>query len=131
MSFDSQKLSHIHDNFATHLSISSPLGDPLGKINKFSYLLDAKHLLALSTPSTDESLQHAIMDDCMEVIHDRFVCPLLEQQFMSKMGPSNLAHHIQQLAESPFTMLVKAAIPFAITSCSSLIDVIQSFCVYD
>jgi len=66
MSFD----SHIHENFTIRFSISSPLGDPLGKLNKFSYLVDAKHLLALSTPSADERLQHTIVDEHIEVIQD-------------------------------------------------------------
>jgi len=35
MSFD----SHIHENFLIQFSMSSPLGDPLGKLNKFSYLV--------------------------------------------------------------------------------------------
>ena len=46
------------------------------------------------------------------------------------MGHSNRAHRIQQLAESPFTLLVKAAIPFAATSASALLNAIQGFCVY-
>jgi len=69
MSFD----SHIHENFLIRFSISSPLGDPLGKLNKFSYLLDAKHLLALSTPSGDEPLQCTVVDEHIEVIQDLIV----------------------------------------------------------
>jgi len=64
MSFD----SHIHENFTIRFSISSPLGHPLGKLNKFSYLVEAKHLLALSTPSDDEPLQCTIVDDHIEAI---------------------------------------------------------------
>jgi len=123
MSFDFQ----IHENFAIRFSIASPLGDPLGKLNKFSYLLDAKHLLALSTPFADEPLQHTIVDDCIEVIQDLIVYPLLEQEFMSTMGPSNRAHRIQQLAESPFTLPAKAE---AVTSPASLLEAIQGFCVW-
>jgi len=69
MSFD----SHIHENFTIQFSISSPVGDPLGKLNKFSYLLDATHLLALSTPSSNEPLQCAVADDYIEVIQDLIV----------------------------------------------------------
>jgi len=104
MSFD----SHINENFTIQFSISFPLEDPLGKLNKFSCLFDAKHLLAQSTPSAVEPLQHGVVDDCMEVIQDHIVCPLLEQQFMSTMGPSNRARHIQAFVESPFTLLAKA-----------------------
>jgi len=74
MSFD----SNIHENFAIRFSMSSPLGDPLGQLNKFSCLLDAKHILALSTPFADEPLQHTIADDCIEIIQDLIVCPLPE-----------------------------------------------------
>ena len=123
MSFD----SHIHENFTIQFSISSPLGDPLGKLNKFSYLVDAKHLLALSTPSADEPLHYTIVDDYIEVIQDLIVYPLLEQEFMSTMGPSNRAHRIQQLVESPFTLLAKAE---AVTSAASLLEAIQDFCVW-
>jgi len=123
MSFD----SHIHENFAIQFSISSPLGDPLGKLNKFSYLLDAKHLLALSTPFADDPLQCTIVDDYIEVNQDLIVYPLLEQEFMSTIGPSKRAHRIQQLAESPFTMLAKAE---AVTSAASLLGAIQGFCTW-
>jgi len=75
MSFD----SGIHENFTIRFSVSSPLGDPLGKLNKFSYLLDAKRLLALSTPFADEPLQYTIAEDYIEVIQDLIVYPLLEQ----------------------------------------------------
>jgi len=123
MSFD----THIHENFAIQFSISSPLGDPLGKLNKVSYLLDAKHLLALSTPSADEPLQHTIVDDCIEVIQDLIVCPLLEQEFMSTMGLSNRVQRIQQLAESSFTLLAKAE---AVTSAAGFLEAIQGFCAW-
>jgi len=123
MSFD----SHIHENFTIQFSISSPLGDPLGKLHKFSYFLDAKHLLTLSTPSADEPLQCTIVDDHIEVIQDLIVYPLLEQEFMSTMGPSNRAHRIQQLAESPFTLLAKAE---AVTSAAGLLEAIQGFCAW-
>jgi len=123
MSFD----SHIHENFTIQFSISSPLGDPLGKLNKFSYLVDAKHLLALSTPCADEPLQYTIVDEYIEVIQDLIVYPLLEQEFMSTMGPSNRAHHIQQLVESPFTLLAKAE---AVTSAASLLEAIHDFCTW-
>jgi len=112
MSFD----SYIHENFTIRFSISSPLGDPLEKLDKFSYLVDAKHLLALSTPSADEPLHCTIVDEHIEVIQDLIVYPLLEQEFMSTMGPSNRAHRIQQLVESPFTLLAKAE---AVTSAAS------------
>jgi len=122
MSFE----SHVHENFSIRFSISSPLGDPLGKLHKFSYPLDAKHLLALSTPSANEPLQHAVADDFIEVIiKDLIVYPLLEQEFMSTMGPSNHAQRIQSLAESPFTLLAKAE---AVTSAASLLEAIQGFC---
>jgi len=49
---------------------------------------------------------------------------------MSKMGSSIRAHRIQQLAESPFTLLCKAPIPFAVTSVSTLLDTIDGFCAY-
>jgi len=123
MSFD----SHIHENFSIRFSISSPLGDPLGKINKFSYLVDAKHLMALSNPSADEPLQYTIVDDHIEVIQDLIVYPLLEQEFMSTMGPSNRAQRIQQLAESPFTLLAKSE---AVTSAAGLLEAIQGFCTW-
>jgi len=121
MSFD----SHIHENFTIRFSILPPIGDPLGKLNKVSYLLDAKHLLALSTPFGDEPLQHTIVDDYIEVIQDLIVYPLLEQEFMSTMGPSNRAHCIQQLAESPFALLAKVE---AVTSAAGLLEAIQYFC---
>ena len=121
MSFD----SHIHENFTIQFSISSLVGDPLGKLNKFSYLLDAKYLLALSIPSDNEPLQYAVANEYIEVIQDLIVYPLLEQEFMSTMGPSNRAHRIQQLAESPFTLLAKAE---AVTSAASLLEAIQCFC---
>jgi len=121
MSFD----SHIHENFTIRFSISSPLGDPLGKLHKSSCHLEAKHLLALSTPSSNEPLQHAVADDCIEVMQELIVYPLLEQEFMSSMGPSNHAQHIQQLAESPFTLLAKTE---AVTSAAGLLEAIQSFC---
>jgi len=124
MSFDSR----IHENFTILFSISSPLGDPLGKLNKFSYLLDAKHLLALSNPSADEPLQCTIVDDHIEVIQDLIVYPLLEQEFMSTMGPSNRAQRIQQLAESPFTLLVAKA--EAVASAAGLLEAIQCFCAW-
>jgi len=123
MSFDSR----IHENFLIRFSISSPLGDPLGKLNKFSYLLDATHLLALSIPSDDEPLQCTIADDYIEVIQDLIVYPLLEQEFMSTMGPSNRAQRIQALAESPFTLLAKAE---AVTSAATLLEAIQDFCAW-
>jgi len=123
MSFD----SHTHENFTIRFSVSSPVGDPLGKLNKFSYLVDAKHLLTLSTPFADEPLQCTIADGHIEVIQDLIVYPLLEQEFMSTMGPSNRTHRIQQLAESPFTFLAKAE---AVTSPSSLLEAIQDFCTW-
>jgi len=123
MSFDSR----IHENFTIQFSISSPLGDPFGKLHKFSHLLDAKHLLALSTSSADEPLQCTTADDYIEVIKDLVVCPLLEQEFMSTMGPSNRAHRIQQLAESSFTLLAKAE---AVTSAANLLEAIQGFCAW-
>ena len=49
---------------------------------------------------------------------------------MSSMGHSNRAHRIQQLAESPFTLLAKAAIPYAVTSASALLHAIQGFWAY-
>jgi len=117
MSFD----SHTHENFTIQFSIS------LGKLNKFSYFVEAKHLLALSTPSADEPLQYTIVDEYIEVIQDLIVYPLLEQEFMSTMGPSNRAQRIQQLVESPFTLLAKAE---TITSAASLLEAIQDFCVW-
>jgi len=83
--------------------------------------------LALSTPSDDEPLQYTIADDYIEVIQDLIVYPLLEQEFMSTMGPSNRAHRIQQLAESPFTLLAKAE---AVTSAATLLEAIQDFCAW-
>jgi len=88
--------------------------------------LDAKHILALSTPFAEEPPQHTIADDCIEGIQDIVVCPLLEQEFVSTMRPSNRAHRIQQLAESPFTLLAKAE---AVTSAASLLEAIQGFCM--
>jgi len=61
----------------------------------------------------------------MKVIQDCIVYPLLEQEFMSTMDPSDHAHRIQQLAESPFTPLAKAE---AVTSAASLHEAIHSFC---
>jgi len=94
--------SHIHKNYLIRHSISSPLG----KLNKLSHPLDAKHPLALSTPSDDEPLQFATVDDCIEVIQNCFVYSLLKLEFIFKMGPSNRANCNQHLAGSPFTMLV-------------------------
>jgi len=60
-------------------------------------------------------------------IQDLIVCPLLEQEFVSTMGPSNRAHRIQQLAESPFILLAKAE---AVTSAAGLLEAIQGFCAW-
>jgi len=108
MSFDSR----IHENFTIRFSISSPLGDSLGKLNKFSCLLDAKQLLALSTPSSNEPLQCAVADDYIEVIQDLIVCPLLEQEFMSTMGPSigkasDTECHIELMSSSSCFVLAR------------------------
>jgi len=46
---------------------------------------------------------------------------------MSTMGLSNRAHRIQQLAESPFTLLAKAE---AVTSAASFLGAIQGFCTW-
>jgi len=89
--------------------------------------LEANHLLALSTLSADETLQHAVADDYIEVIQDLIVYSLLEQEFMSAMGPSNRVHRIQQLVESPFTLLAKAE---AVTSAAGLLEAIQGFCAW-
>jgi len=124
MSFD----SHVHENFVIWFSISSPVGDPLRKLNKCSSLLDAKRLLALSTPFDDEPLQCTVFDDFIEVIQDGIGCPLLEQEFMSTMGPSNHAQRINTLVGSPFILPTKAAIPHAVTSAASLLEAIQHFC---
>lgn len=44
------------------------------------------------------------------------------------IGPGHPPAILQWWSESPFTMLVKAAIPFVVTSASSLLDAIQGFC---
>jgi len=126
MFFDSH--SHVHENFTIWFSILSPFGDPLGKLHKFSYLLGAKNLLALSTPSDDEPLQHTVVDDYIEVIQDLIVYPLLEQDFMSTMGPYNRVQPMQALAESHLFLLATAPIPYVVTSAASLLEPIQSFC---
>jgi len=47
---------------------------------------------------------------------------------MSAIEHSKCVQQIQTLSESAFALLVSTVIPFAVTSASSLLDVIQGVC---